>query len=100
MLAVKRSAGVAPEMNLKERTPHTPPPSSNKAVNSDFESHLDVTRSPKQGYQWPIKKDMCPPEVRKTRYSVEFFSNLKFSKPSEFSDVWSLQPCTIAPYLC
>ena len=72
MLAVKRSAGVPPEMNLKERTPHTPPPSSNKAVNSDFESHLDVTRSPKQGYQWPIKKDMCPPEVRKTRYSVEF----------------------------
>ena len=33
---------------------------------------LKVTRSPKQGYQWPIKKDMCPPEVCKTRYSVEF----------------------------
>ena len=22
----------------------------------------DVTRSPKQGYQWPNKKDSCPPK--------------------------------------
>ena len=23
----------------------------------------DVTRSPKQGYQWPHKKDLCPPKI-------------------------------------
>ena len=26
----------------------------------------DVTRSPKQGYQWPHKKDLCPPKIKKT----------------------------------
>ena len=25
----------------------------------------DVTRSPKQGYQWPHKKDMRPPKIKK-----------------------------------
>ena len=23
----------------------------------------DITRNPKQGYQWPQKKDMCPPKT-------------------------------------
>ena len=27
----------------------------------------DVTRSPKQGYQWPHKKDMCPPKFKKKK---------------------------------
>ena len=31
MLAAKRSAGVAPEVNLRERVTRTPPPSVNKA---------------------------------------------------------------------
>ena len=31
-------------------------------------SRGDVTRSPKQGYQWPHKKDICPP--KKTRNIV------------------------------
>ena len=25
----------------------------------------DVTRSPRQGYQWPHKKDLCPPKIFK-----------------------------------
>ena len=25
----------------------------------------DITRSPKQGYQWPHKKDVDPPEIKK-----------------------------------
>ena len=25
----------------------------------------DVTRSPKQGYQWPHEKDLCPPKIKK-----------------------------------
>ena len=27
----------------------------------------DVTRSPKQGYQWPHKKDSCPPKILKKK---------------------------------
>ena len=27
----------------------------------------DVTRSPKQGYEWPHKKDMCPPKKKKKK---------------------------------
>ena len=23
----------------------------------------DVTRSPKQGFQWPHKEDLCPPKI-------------------------------------
>ena len=23
----------------------------------------DITRSPKEGYQWPHKKDLCPPTI-------------------------------------
>ena len=26
-------------------------------------SRTDVIRSPKQGYQWPCKKDLCPPKI-------------------------------------
>ena len=25
----------------------------------------DITRSAKQGYQWPHKKDLCPPKILK-----------------------------------
>ena len=26
-----------------------------------FKTRADITRSPKQGYQWPQEKDLCPP---------------------------------------
>ena len=39
-----------------------PPLSSNKAEPTlALKPRGDVTRSPKQGYQWPHKKDSCPP---------------------------------------
>ena len=38
MLAIKRSAGVTPEVNLREHTSHTPLSSANKAVHSGFET--------------------------------------------------------------
>ena len=34
ILAIKRSAGIAPEVNLRERVTCTPPPSANKAAHS------------------------------------------------------------------
>ena len=38
MLAAKRSAGVAPEVKLREHVTHTPLPSVNKADHSGFEA--------------------------------------------------------------
>ena len=41
----------------------TPPPRANKAEPTlALKSRGDITRSPKQGYQWPHKKDSCPPK--------------------------------------
>ena len=63
MQAAKRSAGVAPEVNLRERVTCTPLPNANKTEPTlALKPKGDVTRSPKQGYQWPHKKDPCPPK--------------------------------------
>ena len=56
MLTIKRSAGVTPEVNLREHISCMPLPSVNKAAHSGIETQGDVTISPKQGYQWPHKK--------------------------------------------
>ena len=37
-MAAKMSAGVAPDVNLRECVTHMPPPSSNKAVHSGLET--------------------------------------------------------------
>ena len=33
----------------------------------------DVTRSPKPGYQWPHKKDLCPTKILKKQLAVDDF---------------------------
>ena len=39
-----------------------------RCIHPDFETHgADVTISPKQGYQWPHKKDSCPPKNLKNK---------------------------------
>ena len=50
MLAIKRSAGVAPEVNFREHISLTPPPSMNKAANSGFETQ--------RGYQQKSKTEI------------------------------------------
>ena len=55
MLAIYTGRGVAPEVNLREHISHMPPQSSNKAAHSVLKPRGDITRSPKQGYQWPQK---------------------------------------------
>ena len=50
MLTTKRSAGVAPEMNLGNSL-HT----GDEAL--DLKARVDVTRGPKQDHQWPGEKD-------------------------------------------
>ena len=57
--ATKRLAGVAPEVDLRECTLHSPPQKANKAEPTlALNPRGDVTRNPKQGYQWPQKR-MC-----------------------------------------
>ena len=58
MLAAKRSAGVAPEVNLGVCVTHMPPSSANKAAHSGFETQRRHHQKSKTGYQWPHKKDM------------------------------------------
>ena len=57
MPAAKRSAHVAPEVNLRERTLHSPLQKSNKTEPTlALKPRGDVIRNPKQGYQGPQKK--------------------------------------------
>ena len=56
MLAIYTGRRVTPEVNLKECISHMPSQSSNKAEPTlALKPRGDVTRSPKQGYQWPQK---------------------------------------------
>ena len=67
LLAAKRSAGVAPEVNVREHVAHMSPPSMNKAPTLASRPSGDVTRSPKQGYHWPHKKDMSYKKFKKRK---------------------------------
>ena len=56
----KTSASVGPEVDLRECTLHSPPQKANKAEPTlALTPRGNITRNPKQGYQWPPKKDMC-----------------------------------------
>ena len=53
MLTSIQSGGVAPEVNLR----------ITQARKHPLKPRADVTRSSKQGYQWPHEKDFCPPNI-------------------------------------
>ena len=56
MLALYTGKGVAPEVNLRECISHMPLQSVNKAEPTlALKPRGDITRSPKQGYQWSHK---------------------------------------------
>ena len=57
MLAIKRLESVAPKVDLGEYTLHSPLQKMNKAEPTlPLKPRGDVTRNPKQGYQWPPKR--------------------------------------------
>ena len=58
MLATKRSAGVAPEVNLGECVTHMPLPSANKALHSGFETQRRYHQKSKTGISVAPKKDL------------------------------------------
>ena len=70
MLAAKRSAGVAPEVNFMEYVTCMPPPSMNKAETLALKPRGDITRSPKQGYQWPTKRTHVLQKILKKEKKV------------------------------
>ena len=55
MLTVKKSAGVAPEVNLNLLL-------AGEKSTLTLKPRADVTRNPKKGYQWSHKKNLCPAE--------------------------------------
>ena len=56
MLAIYTGRGVTPEENLREHISRMPPQSLNKAEPTlALKPRGDITRSLKQGYQWPQK---------------------------------------------
>ena len=59
MLTPIQAAGVTPQVNLRiiQAGKHArDPPWALKPK-------ADITRSPKQGFQWPHEKDLCPPKI-------------------------------------
>ena len=62
MLVTKRSAGVAPEVNLRHAS-CMPPPSMNKAAYSGFESQRRRHQESKTRVSVAQKKDLCPPKI-------------------------------------
>ena len=50
MLAIKKSAGFAPEVNRRNPL-HPGKEACKQEIHSGFETRVDVTRGPKPGYQ-------------------------------------------------
>ena len=63
MLTSIQSAGVTPEVNLRNSTQARKRASEKTTL--ALKPRADITKtSPKQGYQWPHEKDLCPTKTR------------------------------------
>ena len=60
MLATKRSAGVTPEVNLKEFVTHMPLPSANKAAHSGFKTQRRCHQKSKSRVSMASQKGFLP----------------------------------------
>ena len=78
MLAVKRSAGVAPEVNLRQGVTHTPLPNANKAAYSGFETQRRRHQKSKTGVSVaPQKGLMSSKKFLKIKKNVKLKENTK-----------------------
>ena len=64
MLAVKRSVGVTPQVNLKEHTSRTPLPSVHEGTHSAFENQRRHQQKSETVVSVASQKDMCPPKIK------------------------------------
>ena len=76
MLASIQSAGVAPEVNLRNSW-HAGDEAQGSTL--ALKPRGDVLRSPKQGYQSPHKKDSCPPKIKQKK-PLKFIYALQYCK--------------------
>ena len=68
MLAIYTNRGVTPEVNLRECISCMPLQSLNKAEPTlALKPRGDITRSPKQGYQWPQKWACIQQKLRRRK---------------------------------
>ena len=74
MLAIKRSAGVALEVNLRN-----PLHIGEKACNQGLKIRADITRSPKQGYQWPPQKGLISSKLINKHFLCHLPPNSKLN---------------------
>ena len=59
MLTSIQSAGVAPEVNLRNSL-HAGDKARKRGIHLALRPRGDVSKTPKPRYQWPHKKDLCP----------------------------------------
>ena len=83
MLAAKRSAGVAPEVNLRECVTHMPLPSVNNAAHSGFETQRRCHQKSKTGVSVAPQKGLMSSKnlkkkKRSTRRGEEFLRFIYF----------------------
>ena len=75
MLAIYTGRGFTPEVNLREHISRMPLQSSNKAEPTlALKPRGDITRSPKQGYQWPQKWTCVQQKFKKKKIEVNVFN--------------------------
>ena len=74
MLALYTSKGVTTEGNLREHISCMPPPSANKAESTLALKPTDVTRSPKQGYQWSHKWTCVQQKYQSCKQMPSYYS--------------------------
>ena len=81
----KRLTYVVPEVDLGQCTLHSPPQKANKAEPTvALKPSGDVTRNPKQGYQWPPKRTcVSSKNLKKTKQHILEESSGTF--PGKFS---------------
>ena len=95
MLAVKRLAGVAPEVNLKECVTCTPLPSANMAAHSGFETQR---WSPNRGISGPTKRTYVLQNLKKNEQIMLYLTSclLKNSRHKYCSSV-EKETCFVKP---
>ena len=77
LLAAMRLAGVAPEVNLRERAACTPLQMQIRLPTLTLKPRGDINRSPEKGYRLSHKKDLYPPNIpQKVLISLKYISSV------------------------
>ena len=95
MLAIKRMAGVTPEVNLRNPL-HTGTKHARKESTVALKPSTDITRCPEQGYQWPHKKYLSSKKFEKKKFWTTRWVITKF--PDYWGHVYQETTVTIVKF--